>query len=144
MDPHTWPCKSRDDQHEHTFSNYVRIWDVVQKTCLRRWTIGKSGERGSGISVLPARHDDDDEYTVYKEKALSLRVLEEDIPFLTSKNWGVSPHHQGCPRGVMVKAMNCGIVVCGFVLQSRYYVHFRANTLGKGMNPLILPPAMGK
>ena len=51
---------------------------------------------------------------------------------------------QGCPRGVMVKAMNCGIVVREFVLQSRYYVHFRANTLGKGMNPLILPPAMGK
>ena len=23
-------------------------------------------------------------------------------------------------------------------------IHFRANTLGKGMNPLILPPAMGK
>ena len=56
------------------------------------------------------------------------------------------PHHQteGCPRGVMVKAMNCEIVVREFVLQSRYYVHFRANTLGKGMNPLILPPAMGK
>ena len=50
----------------------------------------------------------------------------------------------GCSRGVMVKAMNCGIVVREFVLQSRYYVHFRANTLGKGMNPLILPPAMGK
>ena len=49
----------------------------------------------------------------------------------------------GCLRGVMVKAMDCGIVVCEFVLQSRYYVHFRANTLGKGMNPLILP-AMGK
>ena len=48
----------------------------------------------------------------------------------------------GCPRGVMVKAMDCGIVVCKFILQSRYYVHFRANTLGKGMNPLILP-AMG-
>ena len=47
-------------------------------------------------------------------------------------------------NGVMVKAMNCGIVVREFVLQSRYYVHFRANTLGKGMNPLILPPAMGK
>ena len=47
-------------------------------------------------------------------------------------------------RGLMVKAMNCGIVVREFVLQSRYYVHFRANTLGKGMNPLILPPAMGK
>ena len=48
------------------------------------------------------------------------------------------------PKIVMVKAMNCGIVVREFVLQSRYYVHFRANTLGKGMNPLILPPAMGK
>ena len=48
----------------------------------------------------------------------------------------------GCPRGVMVKAMDCGIVEREFVLQSRYYVHFRANTIGKGMNPLILP-AMG-
>ena len=46
------------------------------------------------------------------------------------------------PRGVMVKAMDSGIVVCEFVLQSRYYVHIWANTLGKGMNLLILP-AMG-
>ena len=53
----------QDDQHEHTFSSYVRIRDVVLKTCLGRWTIGRSGERGSGISVLPARHDDD-EYLV--------------------------------------------------------------------------------
>ena len=43
---------------------------------------------------------------------------------------------------LVVKAMDCGIVVREFVLQSRYYVHFQANTLGKGMNPLILP-AMG-
>ena len=53
--------QKEDDQHEHTFSNYVRIRDVVQKTCQRRWTIGKSGERGSGVSMLPARHDDDDD-----------------------------------------------------------------------------------
>ena len=51
-------------------------------------------------------------------------------------------HIGGCPRGVMVKVMDCGIVVSEFILQSRYYVHFRANTLGKGINPLILP-AMG-
>ena len=50
--------------------------------------------------------------------------------------------NMGCPCGIMVKAMNCGIVVSEFVLQSRYYVHFQANTLGKGMNPLILS-AMG-
>ena len=43
---------------------------------------------------------------------------------------------------LVVKAMDCGIVVREFVLQSRYYIHFLANTLGKGMNPLILP-AMG-
>ncbi len=53
--------QKQDDQHEHTFSNYVRIRDVVQETCLGQRTIGKSGERGSVISVLPARHDDDDD-----------------------------------------------------------------------------------
>ena len=42
----------------------------------------------------------------------------------------------------MVKAMDSGIVVSEFVLQSRYYVHFRANTLRKDMKPLILS-AMG-
>ena len=38
----------------------------------------------------------------------------------------------------MVKAMDCGIVVSEFVLQSRYYVHFWANTLAKEINLLIL------
>ena len=57
--------QKQDDQHEYTFSNYVRIRDVVQKTCLGRWMIGRSGERGSGISVLPARHDDDDDNVSY-------------------------------------------------------------------------------
>ena len=45
----------------------------------------------------------------------------------------------GGPRAVMVKALGCGIVESEFEPQSRYYVHFRTNTLGKGMNPLILP-----
>ena len=74
--------------------------------------IGRSGERGSRISVLAARHDD------------------------------VDGQGRRCPRGVMVKAMDCGIVVSEFELQLRYYVYFRTNTLGKGMNPLILT-AMG-
>ena len=38
------------------------------------------------------------------------------------------------PLGVMVKAMDCEIELSEFVLQSRYYVHFRANT---PVNPLI-------
>ena len=31
-----WTVQKQDDQHEHTFSSYVRIRDVVLKTCLRR------------------------------------------------------------------------------------------------------------
>ena len=54
--------QKQDDQLEHTSSSYVRIRDVALKTCQRRWTIGKSGKRGSGISVLVARHDGEDIY----------------------------------------------------------------------------------
>ena len=54
--------QKQDDQLEHTYSSYVRIRDVALKTCQRRWMIGRSGERGSGISVLAAWHDDDDIY----------------------------------------------------------------------------------
>ena len=58
-----WPIMAKqkqDDQLEHTCSSYVRIRDVALKTCQRQWTIWKSSERGSGISVLAARHDDED------------------------------------------------------------------------------------
>ena len=48
-------------QLEHTYNSYVRIRDVALKTCQRRWMIGRSGERGSEISVLAARYDDDDD-----------------------------------------------------------------------------------
>ena len=57
------------------------------------------------------------------------------IDFLTPPTPLIIP--RGCPRGVMVKGMNCGIVVREFVLQSRHYVHFRANTLGKVWTPLF-------
>ena len=53
------------------------------------------------------------------------------------------PRSRGwCPHGVMVKAMDCGIVVSEFKLQLHYHVFFRTDTPRKGMNPLILP-AMG-
>ena len=56
----TYGRAKQDDQLEHTFSSYVRIWDVALKTCQRWLTIGRSGESGSGITVLAAWHDDDD------------------------------------------------------------------------------------
>ena len=45
----------------------------------------------------------------------------------------------GYHRGVVVKAMDYGIVISEFEIQSRYCVHFRTNTLGKDLNTLILP-----
>ena len=59
----------------------------------------------------------------------------------TNKNKKVTNKNKA-KRGVMVKSLDCGIIVREFVVQSRYYVHFRTNTIWKGMNPLILP-AMG-
>ena len=43
-------------------------------------------------------------------------------------------------RGVKIKVLHCGIVVSEFELQSRYSVHFWTKTLGKCMDPFILPP----
>ena len=51
--------QKQDDQLEHTYSSYVIIGDVALKTYQRRWMIGRSDVRVSGISVLAARQDDD-------------------------------------------------------------------------------------
>ena len=56
---------SHGDQLEPTYSRSVRIQDVALRTYQKRWTIGRSGERGSGISVLVARQDDDDDDDYY-------------------------------------------------------------------------------
>ena len=61
-----------DDQIEHTYSSCVSIQDVALETCQRRWTIGRSGERGSGISVLVARHDDDGDDCTFIRMDLAL------------------------------------------------------------------------
>ena len=63
--------QKQDDQLKHTYSSYVRIRDVTQKTCLGRWIIGRSGERGSGISVSTARHDDDKVYFITTDLTIS-------------------------------------------------------------------------
>ena len=49
------------------------------------------------------------------------------------------PKKQWGPYGVMAKVLDYGIIVSEFELQSCDYIHFRTNTLGKGMNPLIFP-----
>ena len=61
------------------------IRDVALRTCRKQWTIGRGGKRGSGISVLIARHHDDDEpsnghrrhQTVW-EKCKGIRNFQQD------------------------------------------------------------------
>ena len=56
--------QKQDEKLEKTSSSYVKIRDVALKTCQRRWAIGRSGKRASGISVPVARHDDDDDDSI--------------------------------------------------------------------------------
>ena len=44
---------------------------------------------------------------------------------------------------VVANVLDFDIVVNEFELQSRYYVHFRTNTLGKDINPLNPAPGYG-
>ena len=70
--------QKQDDQLEHTFSSYVRIRDVALKTCQKRWTIGRRGERGSGISVLTAHDEDDDDDYNWEFYKLFLKIIKWD------------------------------------------------------------------
>ena len=49
------------DQLEPTYRSSVRIRDIALRTCRKRCNIGRGDQRGSGISVLMAWHDDDDD-----------------------------------------------------------------------------------
>ena len=44
--------QKQDDQLELIYSSYVRTQNVNLKTCRRRWIIGRSGERGSGMMMM--------------------------------------------------------------------------------------------
>ena len=85
--------QKQDDQHELTYSNYVRTQDVTLKTCRRRWMIGRSGEWGSGISALAARHDDYDIYT-YIKYMIHKRIVRRKN-FFTNQNSFVSTQLNG-------------------------------------------------
>ena len=70
--------QKQDDQHELTYSNYVRTQDVTLKTCRRRWMIGRNSERGSGISALAVRHDDDDDDDEMSSKFIYSPILDTE------------------------------------------------------------------
>ena len=95
--------QKQDDLLEHTFSRYVRIWDVALKTCQRQWTIGRSGERGSGISVQAAWHDIYIYICIYVcEKLAAIDEGDQMAPFSTATTrrcvcvWGGLPLSLDC------------------------------------------------
>ena len=49
----------QDVQFEPTYSSSVPIRDVALRICQKQCAIGRCDERGSGIPVLIAQHDDD-------------------------------------------------------------------------------------
>ena len=70
--------QKQDDQLKLTYSSYVGIRDVALKACQRRWMIRRSGERGSGISVLAAWHDDDERWVerhILRERTSSSHIF---------------------------------------------------------------------
>ena len=141
--PHT-AAQKQDDQHERTFSSYVRIQVVVLKTYLGRWTTGRSGERGSGISVLPARYDDDDDddIVIHRQTAsfynnslvwLDIRDApswDRDLPKFNSSRWHtLSPNLRlNVSSGICIKIF---FHICAIECQSAQFVR-RALHYGSG------------
>ena len=111
-------AQKQDDQLERTFSSYVRIQVVVLKTYQGRWTIGRSGERGSGISVLPARYDDDDDddfYTLEINKCLNV-LYARNILVPLIKISDVFP--------TLITVYKCGKYIFIFYSRGRTFEHF--------------------
>ena len=62
--------QKQDDHPEPTYNSSVPIRDVASTTCWKQQTIGRRGVRGSGISVLMAQHDDDDNKKVFTNSSM--------------------------------------------------------------------------
>ena len=51
----------QDNQLEPAYSSSMPIRDLALKSRRKQWTIGRGVEKESGISVLMARHDHEDD-----------------------------------------------------------------------------------
>ena len=72
--------QKQSDQLEPTYTNSVWMQGVAMRTCRKRWTIGRGGERGSGIYVLMAWQDDDDDiYSIHCGVQVDLLKPENNL-----------------------------------------------------------------
>ena len=60
-----------------------------------------------------------------------LKCAQELVLDLSTSQSTICRHLRGCLLGVIVKALDCRLVVRQFELQLVYYIHFRTNTLRK-------------
>ena len=104
--------KKQDDQLEHTYSSYV-------KTRWRRWTIGRSGKRGSGISVLAAPHDDYNDIYIY--------IYKQDLA-LNNLQWLTCHRNQPTNQHIYIHA---NIFICLHIyikVNACIYIHTHTHT----------------
>ena len=70
---------------------------------------------------------------------MAIPTISRDIPYFSlysSLSLSIKEERSSC--GVVANVLDCDIVVSEFELQSRYYIPFQTNTLGKDINTLIL------
>ena len=101
--------QKQDDQLKHTYSSSVRIRDVALKTCQKRWMIGRSGEWGSGISVLAAWHDDDDFHNKRRKKVYFgwVSLLNGQSIFILTSECHILPARAGTPAFMLHLSNPC-------------------------------------
>ena len=85
--------QKQGNQLKPTYSSSVLIRDVALGTYQKRWTIRGSGKRGSGISVLVARQDDEMmmylhiHYLVQEKLTKNKHPLHPHMTWKAKENW---------------------------------------------------------
>ena len=70
--------QKQGDQLEPTYRCSVKMRGVALRTCWKRWTIERGGERESGISVLVARQDDEMIIIIIIKNSISVIIKTHD------------------------------------------------------------------
>ena len=91
-----------DDQLKPIYNSSVPIQDIALKTYWEQWMIETGDERGSGRSMLAARHDDDDDDD---KKDLALNDLKWLMCYKTKPNQ--TKPNQPKNEGVLDLTLSC-------------------------------------
>ena len=76
--------------------------------------------------------------------SLDYSTLDPYLIMLSVKQGSIKYHLLGGARGVMLSSQDMDTAIRVQILDLTDCISYSTNTLGKGMNPNILPPAMGK